>query len=351
METHRHFCDFANLAVALGLPAGRRLLDVGCGSGWLSEYFARLGYDVTGIDISSDLIRIARDRTASVAYDVDHETRLRCRFATHDIERAPLDETFDAILCYDSLHHFEDEQAVVRHLSAMLRMGGLLFILEGDKPPEGSPTEAELIGVMAQYETLESPFSRGYLRELLSNHGFAVVGDYVSVNGLFERDTVEDGGLLRIEPPATNYLLCKKVAHHLSAASVPDSRRPGILSARFVAHDRPPRSVSPGAPLEFSLAVENTGDTLWLVGQIPREGVITLGFRVFDEAGECIDEFHGQPPLPGAVAPGESVLLKIEYEAPAVPGAYRLKFDLVDQFICWFEERGSEPLVLPFTVE
>ena len=82
----RHFCDFANIAVALALPPGRRLLDVGCGSGWLSEYFARLGYDVTGIDISPDLIEIARERVARVPYGVDHETPLRCRFLVHDAE-------------------------------------------------------------------------------------------------------------------------------------------------------------------------------------------------------------------------------------------------------------------------
>ncbi len=37
VETHRHFCDFANTAVALDLPAGARLLDAACVSGWLSE--------------------------------------------------------------------------------------------------------------------------------------------------------------------------------------------------------------------------------------------------------------------------------------------------------------------------
>ena len=189
-ETFRHFCDFANVAVALALPAGSRILDVGCGSGWLSEYFARLGYDVTGIDISPDLIEMARARVDSVAYGADHETPLRCRFLVHDAEGSPLAEEFDAVVCYDSLHHFEDERAVVRNLSAMTRYGGALFILEGDRPEEGSETEEELLEVMRHFETLESPFSRSYLRSLMDEHGLAVVGDYVSVNGLFERDSL-----------------------------------------------------------------------------------------------------------------------------------------------------------------
>ncbi len=75
-DTFRHFCDFANVAQALALPTDRRLLDVGCGSGWLSEYFARLGYDVTGLDISPDLVEVARERVERVPYGADHETPL-----------------------------------------------------------------------------------------------------------------------------------------------------------------------------------------------------------------------------------------------------------------------------------
>ena len=41
---------------------------------------------------------------------------MRCRFLTQDIEIAPLPEKFDAIICYDSLHHFENERLVFRHL-------------------------------------------------------------------------------------------------------------------------------------------------------------------------------------------------------------------------------------------
>jgi len=350
-ETFRHFCDFANIAVALSLPAGSRILDVGCGSGWLSEYFARLGYVVKGIDISPELIQMSRDRIAHVPYDVDHQTTLRCEFAVHDIEHAPINEQFDSVICYDSLHHFEDERTVVAHLAAATRYGGSFFILEGDCPPQGSATEDALIDVMRQFGTLESPFSRDYLRTLLDEHGFAVVGDYVSVNGLFERESMADDRL-RVHPPDVNYLLCKKVVREKGrrASTVPDSRRPGTLRARFELLTTPPNQVAPGDSLSIALSIENCGDTLWLTSATPRAGIVMPAVRVFDQAGLLVTEFHGEPLLPYAVAPGEKVPIKIEYQAPECAGRYRLKIDLVDQQVAWFEEKGSEPIIIEFEV-
>ncbi|MCA1575107.1 MAG: methyltransferase domain-containing protein, partial [Acidobacteria bacterium] len=350
-ETHRHFCDFANIAVALALPAGGSILDVGCGSGWLSEYFSRLGYKVLGIDISDDLIQMARERVERVPYHVDHETSLQCRFLKHDVESAPLPQKFDALICYDALHHFGDESAVFSHLAAMLNIGGSLFILEGQKPDAGSATEDELCEVMRHYGTLESPFSDDYLRSLLDEHGFAVVGDYVSVNGLFEREMLE-GDRLSLTTLATDYhyLTCKKVCEGAFASTVPDSRSPGLLRARFSLRSTPLKQIEPGAPLTIPLDVENTGDTLWLPGQTVRAGIVMPAVRIFDDGGTLVAEFHGEPPLPSAVAPGEMVHIRIGYVAPRLPGSYTLKVDLVDQHVCWFEQHGSEPFVLRFEV-
>ncbi|MFN2511552.1 MAG: methyltransferase domain-containing protein [Pyrinomonadaceae bacterium] len=350
-ETHRHFCDFANIASTLGLPAGSRILDVGCGSGWLSEYFARLGYRVKGVDISPTLIEMSLDRLARVPYDVDHENALRCSFEVHDIEARPLTEQFDAVLCYDSLHHFEDERAVMRHIAAMLPVGGVLFILEGERPPSGSATEDELYGVMCQYGTLESPFDYGHLRQLLDEHGFAVIGDYASVNGLFEREIIQ-GDLLPLTnvPMNYHYLACKKVIDGAPASTVPDSRSPGLLRARITSATGRHYRLAPGQALSIELEIENTGDTLWLAGRETRTGIVMPGVRIRDNAGTLVSEFHGQPPLPRAVAPGESVRLKIEHDAPQRPGEYTVKFDLVDQHVCWFEDVGSEPLTIGFEV-
>jgi 2-polyprenyl-3-methyl-5-hydroxy-6-metoxy-1,4-benzoquinol methylase len=349
VETHRHFCDFANMAVTLELPPAARILDAACGSGWLSEYFARLGYDVTGIDISPQLIEICEARVAGLP-PIDHERPIRCRFLVHDLELNALEERFDAIICYDAMHHLEDASAALEHLAAMLRVGGLLFILEGNRPAPGSTTEAELAEVMRNYGTLESPFDREYLGQLLDQAGFAVAGDYVSVNGLFDRELVDEQGRLRVEIPPINYLLCKKVTEGAPASNVPDSRAPGLLRAELKLESTWPADFKAGELFQAKVRVRNTGDTLWLAGKALRRGDVTLGVKVFDESGTVRDEFHGEPALPRTVGPNESCTVTIERACPAAPGRYTVKIDLVDQHICWFEEVGSTALYLPLVV-
>ena len=350
VETQRHFCDFANMAVALDLPPGARILDAACGSGWLSEYFARLGYDVTGIDISSDLIEISRDRIRALPPNIDPETPIRCRFLVHDLELSALEEKFDAIVCYDAMHHLEDARSAIRHLAAMLPVGGVLFVLEGNRPAPGSAGQAELIDVMEKFGTLESAFDRDYLGQLLDEAGFAIAGDYVSVNGLFDREVVDDQARLRIEVPSINYLLCKKVTENGPASTVPDSRAPGLLRAEITLRSNWPERFAAGQAITADLRIRNTGDTLWLGGPFLRRGGVTLGVKILDEAGEVCDEFHGEPALPRALGPNESCEVTVERASPAKPGRYTLKIDLVDQHVCWFEERGSTALYLPLVV-
>lgn len=355
-DTHRHLCDFANLAVTLALPPGAKILDVGCGSGWLSEYFARLGYEVQGIDISPDLIAMSRDRTARVPFGVDHETPLRCDFAVHDIELGPLDEKFDAIICYDSLHHFSDERSVMRNLAAMLNAGGLLFILEGQKPVNDSIPAEELRDVMREFGTLESPFSSDYLRTLISDNGFAIVGDYVSVNGLFEREMLEghaDNLSLPLRNIATDYhyLTCMKVREPGRANDVPNSKRPGVLRAEITLPDKSALSVAASEEFEVPVTFTNTGDTLWLTAQTVRAGIVMPGVRILNESGEIVSERHGHPLLPRAIAPGQTIDLNVECIAPEKPGTYVLRIDLVAQHVCWFAERGSKPLVVSLNVD
>ena len=75
------------------------------------------------------------------------------------------------------------------------------------------------------------------------------------------------------------------------------------------------------------------------------------GVRIIDDRGQIIAELHGHPMLPHAIPPGQIVAVDIQFAAPATPGMYTVKIDLVDQHICWFEERGSQPLLFRFEVK
>jgi hypothetical protein len=74
------------------------------------------------------------------------------------------------------------------------------------------------------------------------------------------------------------------------------------------------------------------------------------GIKVFDQLGTIVSEVHGEPPLSHPVAPGESVRVRITRPAPSEVGFYTLKLDLVNQHHCWFEEVGSEPLLVQLEV-
>jgi SAM-dependent methyltransferase len=132
-----------------------RLLDVGCGSGWLADHFA----DYTGIDGSPDAVALAQDRSRNVVLG--------------DVEQ-PLpydDASFDGVVVKDVLEHVADPVALVCEVRRVLRPGGLVF---------ASSPDAQR-WVWNDY-THRRPFSRGAYRDLFADQGFeAVQAGYESV--------------------------------------------------------------------------------------------------------------------------------------------------------------------------
>lgn len=98
--------------------AGARVLDVGCGAGFLSNYLARQGFEVTGLDASKESLTVAarHDETGRVVYQVGDALAL-----------PHANESFDAVCAMDFLEHVEDPASVVRECARVLRPGGLFF--------------------------------------------------------------------------------------------------------------------------------------------------------------------------------------------------------------------------------
>jgi 2-polyprenyl-3-methyl-5-hydroxy-6-metoxy-1,4-benzoquinol methylase len=109
-------------AVALGDLKDRKLLDFGCGQGEESAYFAKLGADVTGIDISEVGVRVARERALANGFNSEFQV-MNC------LEMSFPDDTFDVVHGMGILHHvgLADGLAEVKRV---LKPGGRAVFLE-----------------------------------------------------------------------------------------------------------------------------------------------------------------------------------------------------------------------------
>ena len=95
-----------------------RVLDVGCGAGFLANDLAARGHEVTGVDASREALDVARarDRTCSAAY------------RRAEAESLPFhDASFDVACAMDLLEHVENPARVVGEIGRVLRPGGLFF--------------------------------------------------------------------------------------------------------------------------------------------------------------------------------------------------------------------------------
>lgn len=104
-----------------GVREGSRVLDVACGTGVLIPDYIRRGADVTGIDISPEMIKLAERKYAGTGV----------RFICGDIETADVGQGFDAIVVYNAFPHFPDPERLIMHLSGLLAEGGVLTVAHG----------------------------------------------------------------------------------------------------------------------------------------------------------------------------------------------------------------------------
>jgi 2-polyprenyl-6-hydroxyphenyl methylase/3-demethylubiquinone-9 3-methyltransferase len=102
--------------------AGRRVLDVGCGGGLLSEALARTGAQVCGIDLAPGMIEVARLHAAESGLAIDY----RVASAEEVAQQRP--GHFHVVTCMEMLEHVPDPAAMTATLARLLAPGGALFV-------------------------------------------------------------------------------------------------------------------------------------------------------------------------------------------------------------------------------
>lgn len=130
-----------------GINSGMDVLDVACGTGVLfPDYLARNVGTLTAVDISSQMVKIAREK-----FPQEH-VRVLCG----DVELMEFDRKFDHVMVYNAFPHFPEPARLIGHLAGLLKEGGTLTVAHGmsraaiDHHHEGTASKVS-VGLMDEH--------------------------------------------------------------------------------------------------------------------------------------------------------------------------------------------------------
>lgn len=108
------------IAEELNKSGAKRVLDLGCGSGWLAVYLARQGFEVVGVDVSAQAINLANtwasQEDLKISFEVGDASQLQYQAGS-----------FDAVVANSIFEHFPIKQAqlLTDKINSMLKDGGV----------------------------------------------------------------------------------------------------------------------------------------------------------------------------------------------------------------------------------
>ena len=120
--------DWIQLQVPL---SGKRVLDVGCGGGILSDAMARKGAQVLGIDLATKPLRVAQLHALEAS-----TPNVQYREVSVEALAAEAPGTFDVVTCMEMLEHVPDPGSIVQACGKLVRPGGWVFFSTINRNPK-----------------------------------------------------------------------------------------------------------------------------------------------------------------------------------------------------------------------
>lgn len=110
--------------------AGKKVLDVGCGGGILSEAMAHRGAEVSGIDMGEAPLKVAKLHGLESGVKVSYSRITAEEFAAEN------PESFDVVTCMEMLEHVPDPASVVQAVADLVKPGGKVFFSTINRNPK-----------------------------------------------------------------------------------------------------------------------------------------------------------------------------------------------------------------------
>lgn len=180
-ESHSFVYEYGQGVVELLDPTpDERILDVGCGTGHLTNEIAATGATVVGIDASEGMVKNARDSFSDL------------QFVRGDARKLPFEESFDAVFSNAALHWVREQDTALRSIADVLRPRGRFVAELGGSGNVQTIVDAIESEVIERGYDPDNPWyfpTVGEYATKLETHGFEV-----RHATLFDRPTELEGG-------------------------------------------------------------------------------------------------------------------------------------------------------------
>lgn len=374
-ETPELLSCFAQVLQGLNLFPGLVVLDFGAGSGWISKFLTQLGLKVIALDVSQTALKMGRELYERQPVFGDQP---KPGFLHFDGRRIALDDgSVDRVICFDALHHTPNPTEVIKELGRVLKPDGMAGFSEpGPEHSQLRQSQAE----MRMYRTVENDIHIEEIWQAAQSAGFTDIKLAVFNPNLFVLPLEKFQNYVAGGPAAEEYLertRAHQQDHQIfflykgESGTASDSRQQAGLLADLEVTLASAR-VADGDLLHLNVVVTNIGTAVWLPstganestpasifderGNLIKEnlqrGAVHLGSHLFDGQGRLLERDYSRHLLTEdarPVKPGDVVSFKTTLAAPK-QGGYVLEFDLVSEWVCWFEANGSKTVRLEFEV-
>lgn len=142
-------------AITRYLPQQSHILEVGCGTGYVSHYLKQLGFHIECLDFFSDALDFCKRRNSGYEY------------YQHNFSNRIFFEEFDGICAFDVLEHIENDDLILKNMYYALKPGGYIFVTV--------PAGKRLWSAMDIYSEHKRRYSMQELRTKIEDTGFKVI--------------------------------------------------------------------------------------------------------------------------------------------------------------------------------
>ncbi|MFC0410607.1 class I SAM-dependent methyltransferase [Roseomonas elaeocarpi] len=315
---------------------GQRVLDYGCGNGWLSRLLAQQGLEVTGLDPSQRAI------DKGLAFLAVHQPQLAklVRLSRLDGPRLPLpDQSVDRVIAFQSLHQVADQAALLREMFRVLTEGGIAVLVAeaaGHSRAPGAQARMRAAGLAEHEVPLEDLWQAAREAGFTGGQVLPVMAelaplDIEAFNRAGSGEPLPGALAASVQQAIGKGTRCISLTRPFGT---PDSRE--IAAAK--AEGKPLAALSLTAAsirnerLALTVAVRNLGGHRWLPGGSGPGGV-NLGVGRVTEGGTERD-YRRVRLSQHEVAPGEALQVEFELDRHNATGWV---IDLVAEGVTWFD--------------